>query len=78
MTFIHNLNLEDLIQNKKGLIFLGQDFKNPAIVNALRTYLACKTFKRGLAVPFAGWQVQYKLRVRTIRKPYGKTLFDLE
>ena len=65
MAFIHNLNLEDLIQNKKGLIFLGQDLKNPAIVNALRAYLASKTFKRGLAAPFTGWLVQYKLRVRT-------------
>ena len=72
------MNLEDSIQNKKGLIFLGQDLKIPAILNALRAYLACKTFKRGLVAPFAGWQVQYKLRVRTLGKPYGKTLFDLE
>ena len=44
----------------------------------IRAYLACKTFKRGLAAPFTGWLVQYKLRVRTLEKPYGKTLFDLE
>ena len=78
MAFTLNLNLEDLIQNKRGLIFLGQDLKNPAIVNASRTYLASKTFKRVLAAPFTGGQVQYKLRVRTLGKPYGKTLFDLE